>query len=582
MAHYKAQGTRRVWLPAAVFGLFALAICGRLVQLQVFEHGNYAKQAEQELLGDDVIYARRGSILDRNGGVLATSVDTWDVYVNPRAWKDDAVALKASQDLAPFLKADPLELRATVREAGQADARVMHDLSYDKGIELIKKGIPGVVTLANTSRVNPEGDVGASIVGFTGTDNTGRAGIEGAYNEALQGTAGRAVYERDTTGDPIPYGQHRTIEPKPGEDLVLTIDRYLQQLAEQRLAAAIKEHRAKGGSIIVMDPATGEILALATSPSLKFSTLQDDLSRNDPDALAILRNRAVTDLYEPGSVMKIVTAAAAIDAGVVGPDTTYVDTGEVYIENVRLTNWDYSTYGLQSMTGVLENSINTGAVFMQQKLGTKLFQSYLDRFGFGKATGVDLQGEATGIFRRPQDDGYSPVDVATQSFGQSISVTPIQLMQAVAAAINGGNLITPHLVRAHIKADGTRTDVVPQIVSRAISPQTSDTIRMMLGKVVGQDPDGWGRNPSKYTAGGKSGTANVPVWGSYNDETQIASFIGFAPLDDPRILVLVKLDQNADLMTGTQAAGPIFAHFADDALRYLSVKPEKTDAAVSR
>ncbi len=582
MAQYKAQGTRRVWLPAAVFGLFALAICGRLVQLQVVEHDRYAGEAQKELLGDDVIYARRGSILDRNGGVLATSIDTWDVYVNPRAWKDDAVALKASQDLAPFLKADPLELRATVRDAGQADARVNQDLEYEKGLELIKKGIPGVVTLANTSRINPEGDVGASVVGFIGTDNDGLAGIEAAYNEALKGTAGRAVYERDTTGDPIPYGQYRTIEPKRGEDLVLTIDRYLQQLAEQRLADAVKEHRAKGGSIIVMDPQSGEILALATSPGLKYSTLKADLAKDDPDALAILRNKAVTDLYEPGSVMKIITASAAIDAGVVGPDTTYVDTGEVYVENVRLTNWDYGSYGLQSMTGVLENSINTGAVFMQQKLGTKLFQSYLDRFGFAKPTGVDLQGEATGIFRRPEDDGYSPVDVATQSFGQSISVTPMQMMQAVAAAINGGNLITPHLVKAHIKPDGTRNDVAPQVVGRAISPQTSDTIRQMLGQVVSQDPDGWGRNPSKYTAGGKSGTANVPVWGTYNDETQIASFMGFAPLDNPRILVLVKLDQNADLMTGTQAAGPIFAHFADDALRYLSVKPEKSAVAVSR
>jgi cell division protein FtsI/penicillin-binding protein 2 len=219
---------------------------------------------------------------------------------------------------------------------------------------------------------------------------------------------------------------------------------------------------------------------------------------------------------------------------------------------------------------------------MEQKLGTKAFQDYLNRFGFAKPTGIDLEGEATGIFRRPEDDGYSPVDVATQSFGQSISVTPMQMLQAVAAAINGGNLITPHLVKAHVKPDGTRIEVPPQVVGRAISSQTSDTIRHMLAQVVGQDPDGWGRNPSKYTAGGKSGTANVPVWGSYNDETQIASFMGFAPVENPKILVLVKIDQNADLMTGTQAAGPLFARLADDALRYMSVKPEKGTAAVSR
>jgi cell division protein FtsI/penicillin-binding protein 2 len=582
MAQHQAHATRRVWLPAAAFGLFAMAICGRLVQLQVIEHNRYAAEAQQELLGDDVIYARRGSILDRNGGVLATSVDTWDIYVNPRAWKDPQAAQTASQQLSTVLKADASTLRAEVAAAGQADARVAQDVEYEKGLALIKQGIPGVVALANTARINPEGDIGASVVGFIGTDNDGLAGIEAAYNDALRGTPGRAVYERDTTGDPIPYGQYRTTEPKQGEDLVLTIDPYLQQLAEQRLADAVKEHRAKGGSIIIMDPATGELLAVATSPGLKYSTLKADLSSTSDDALSILRNRAVTDLYEPGSVMKIITASAAIDAGVVTPDTTYVDTGEVYVENVRLTNWDYGSYGLQTMTGVLQNSINTGAVFMERALGTKAFQDYLDRFGFAKPTGIDLEGEATGIFRKPEDEGYSPVDVATQSFGQSISVTPMQMMQAVAAAINGGNLITPHLVKAHIKPDGTRTDVVPQIVGRPISSATSATIRSMLGQVISQDPDGWGRNPSKYTAGGKSGTANVPVWGSYNDETQIVSFMGFAPLNNPKILVLIKLDQNEDLLTGTQAGGPIFAHLVDDALQYLGVPPEKGVSAVSR
>ena len=582
MAQYKAHGTRRVWLPAAVFGAFALAISARLVQLQVLQHDRFAAQADAELAGDDTIYARRGAILDRNGGVLATSVDTWDVYVNRRVWEDDATALKASADLAPLLKADAAQLRAVVRESDAVDVRVHLDLNYEAGLELIRSNIPGIIAIPNTDRVHPEGDIAASVVGFIGTDNIGLAGIEAAYNEVLQGRPGRAIYERDTTGDPIPYGAYFVQEPKPGEDLVLTIDRVLQQMAEERLAAALKEHEASGGSIIVMDPMSGEILALATAPSLKLSTLDADLNKGGEDGLALLKNSAVTDLYEPGSVMKIITAAAAIDAGVVTPYTEYYDNGEVWIDTVRLTNWDNGMYGKQTMTGVLQNSINTGAVFMQRALGTERFQQYLDAFGFAKPTGIDLQGEATGIFRKPDDDGYSIVDVATQSFGQSISVTPIQLMQAVAASINGGNMITPHVVKAHISADGVRTEVAPHVTGRAISSQTSDTIRGMLGEVIAQDPDGWGRNPSRYTAGGKSGTANIPVWGSYNDDHQIASFIGFAPLEKPRILVLVKLDQNQDLMTGTQAAGPIFAHFADDALRYLSVRPEKGPSAVSR
>lgn len=582
MAHYRAQGTRRVWLPAAAFALLAGAICLRLVQVQVLEHARYASEARKELLGDDTIYARRGSILDRNGGVLASSVDTWDIYVNPRAWKDDAVAFKASQQLATLLKTDPVALRARVRASGTADVRIHDDLNYEIGLDLIKRDLPGVIALANTARVNPEGDLAASLVGFIGTDNDGLAGVEAAYNEVLRGQPGTAIYERDTTGEPIPYGRHLTTAPKPGEDLVLTIDRVLQQMAEERLALAMKEHRAAGGSIIVMDPMTGELLAVATSPGLKYSTVQKDLAKGGEDALTILNNKAVTDLYEPGSVMKIITASAAIDAGVVTPNTTYVDTGVVYVSGIPLKNWDDGIYGTQTMTGVLQQSINSGAVFMEQLLGPKRFQKYLDAFGFGKATGVDLLGEADGLFRRPDDEGYSPVDDATQAFGQSISVTPMQMMQAVAAAINGGNVITPHIVKARVKPDGTRVEITPQVVGRAISSTTSDTIRGMLGQVIGQDPDGWGRNPSRYTAGGKSGTANVPIYGSYNDDHQIASFIGFAPLDNPQILVLVKLDENQDGQTGTVAAGPIFAHFADDALRYLSVRPQKGPLAVSR
>jgi cell division protein FtsI/penicillin-binding protein 2 len=201
------------------------------------------------------------------------------------------------------------------------------------------------------------------------------------------------------------------------------------------------------------------------------------------------------------------------------------------------------------------------------------FQKYLDRFGFGKATGIDLAGEADGIVRRPTDPDYSPVDLATQAFGQSISVTPIQMVAAVAAAINGGNLVRPHLVKALIGADGKRQDVKPEIVGRAISEQSSATIRKMLHDVVNPEGSTYPGQPKNYVAGGKSGTANVPISNGY-DDTQIASFMGFAPWDDPKIIVLVKLDENKDFLTGTQAASPIFSKLADEALRYLNVPPD--------
>ncbi|MBA4180062.1 MAG: hypothetical protein C0506_05680 [Anaerolinea sp.] len=572
MPKQRAQGSRRVWVPAAFLGLFAMVLVARLVQLQVLDHARYAEAAQQELLGKDVVYARRGSILDRNGNVLATSVNTWDVYVNSRTWKDAGRSQKAANVLGAAIKLDPGVLRASVLASDAVDVLIRRDVDFETGNALIKQDLEGVILLPNTNRVNPEGDVAASVLGFIGLDNTGLAGIEAAYNDMLQGEPGKAIYERDTTGDPIPFGQHTVQPPKPGKDVVLTIDRFIQEMAEQRLATAMKEHRAKGGAIIVMAPATGEILALATSPGLKFSNLNFD----DPSQLELLKNVAVSNVYEPGSVMKILTAAAAIDAGAVTPDTSYVDNGIAYIYGIPIKNWDDSVYGPQTMTEVLQNSINTGAIFMMQQLEAIRpggFQKYLDAFGIGRPTGIDFQGEAEGIVRRPTDSDWSPVDLATQAFGQSISVTPIQLMAAVGAAINGGNLVKPHLVRALVDQQGNRTEVKPEIVGRAISGQTSATVRQMLHQVVESPGRFHPGNPREYSAGGKSGTANVPVPNGY-DQTQIASFIGFAPLDNPQILVLVKLDNNDDFLTGTVAAGPVFSKLADDILRYMNIRPD--------
>ena len=573
MAHQQATRTRRVWLPAAAFSLFALVVLARLVQLQVLDHERYAAEARSELLGSDTLFARRGAILDRNGAVLAISVDTWDLYIAARVWREDGVARRGSEAIAKATGLDPTQLREDVRTSELVDVLVARDVPYEAGRGLLDAGVPGLVALPNTERVYPGGDIAASIIGITGLDNTGLSGIEAWYDDLLQGTPGRVIFERDTTGSPIPYGVFFTTEPKPGSDIVLTIDRRLQEIAERTLAAALEEHSARGGAILMMDPRSGEILALATTPGLLYSTL--DLS--DARQADLLRNRAVTDLYEPGSVMKVITTAAAIDAGLVSPDTEYVDTGIVRIYEVEIRNWSDGVYGTQTMTGVLQHSINTGAVFMAEKLGAHRFQEYLDAFGFGKATGIDLNGEATGILRRPDDPLWSPVDLATQSFGQAISVTPIQMAAAVGAAINGGLLLRPRLVSATVAADGAARDHRTEVLGRPISPESSHTIRAMLGAVI--DP-GWFHpgKPRLYTAGGKSGTASVPIPNGY-DDSQIASFVGFAPLDDPQILILVKLNENQDFLTGTAAAGPIFAALIDEVLPYLRVPPDAALAA---
>ena len=568
MAKQRVPATRRMWLPAAGLALFAAVIAGRLVQVQVLEHDRYAAQAKAELRGSATLYAQRGSILDRNGNVLAASVDTWDVYVTTRSWRDADVGQPASEILAQYLSSDVFALREEVVNSDLVDVIVARDVPYETGRAIMEESIPGVILLPNTQRIHPEGDIGSGLVGITGQDNTGLSGLEASLNSVLEGTPGRAIFERDTSGEPIPFGQYVATDPIAGKDVVLTIDRYLQRMAEQTLAEAVEEHQATGGSIVILDPRTGELLALATLPSIQYSTLDLD----DEDATALLRNRAVTDLYEPGSVMKVVTAAAAIDAGLVSPHTTYTDTGVIDIYGTLIRNWDYTVYGEQTMTGVLQHSINTGAVYMAQMLGAERFQEYLDAFGFGQTTGIELQGEAGGIFRRPDDDAWSPVDLATQSFGQAILVTPVQMAAAVAATINGGLLVEPHLIKAYVDDDGKRVEVTPNVVSRPISEETSDAVRQMMTDVI---YPGWDHPaaPQRYLAGGKSGTANVPIPNGEYTEQQVASFIGFAPANDPQILVLVKLDNNADLQTGTQAAGPVFADVIDSSLRYLNVPP---------
>ena len=573
MAHQQATRTRRVWPPAIVLGTFAAVVLARLVHVQILEHDRYAAEARSALHTSDTVFASRGSILDRNGFPLALSADTWDLYASSRVWRNAESARLGSEAIAQATGLDAARLREAVWTSELVDVLIAHDVPYRTGKALLDANVPGLVGLPNTERVYPAGDLAVSVIGITGRENTGLTGIEAWYDEELQGTPGRVIFERDTTGSPIPYGETFTTPPVPGPDIILTVDRRLQAAAQRALAEAVAEHDATGGSIIMMDPQTGEILALATQPDLTFSAL--DLS--DPAQVELLRNRAVSDIYEPGSVMKVITAAAAIDAGLVTPETEYHDTGVVSVFGVPIQNWNADVYGKQTMTGVLQHSINTGAVFMVEKLGVDLFHGYLDAFGFGKPTGIDLTGEAAGLVRRPHDPDWSPVDLATQSFGQAISVTPIQVASAFAAAINGGRLLQPRLVAALILPDGTRLDLETQVTGQPISPETSATIRRMLGDVVNP---GWYHpgQPRSYTAGGKSGTANIPTDGGYA-EAQIVSFAGFAPLDEPRILILVKIDENEDLLAGTAAAAPVFAALAQEALSYLNIPPAGSQVA---
>ena len=562
------SGSRNWRLRSLGAGLaLALAvIAGRLIYLQLIQHDVYAAQAAAEHEGFRTIYAQRGAILDRDLNPLALSVDTYDIYIDRSIWKDRAVALDGADRLAPILGVTRDEILSAIG-IGRDSTLLTRGLDLARGKRITDAHIPGVQTVQGSHRIYPEGSLAAALIGFVGKDPQGLSGIEADYNDILAGRPGEAIFDRDSMGNEIVIGRREIITAQPGSDLVLTIDRELQRLVELALDKAIADHKAKGGNIIIEDPLTGAILAMASRPS--FDLLRPDITGEDQ--LDLFRNRAVTDLYEPGSVFKLITMSAAIDKGVVNPDTTYVDSGVLNLFGQEIRNWDLNAYGTQTMTEVLQNSLNIGAAWVADKLGPKSFYTAVDTFGFGEPTGVRLAAEAAGTYRTPDDRDWTVVDLATNSFGQAISVTPLQMINAVCAIVNGGNLMRPFVVQETI-GPTSRQVTQPQIIRRAISAESSRTMRTMMEAVVDGTP-GHLAQLSEYTVGGKTGTANISSTSGYSSST-IASFIGAAPADEPRFVMLVKIDNPKDEESGTAVAAPIFATLAPQVLAHLRVAPE--------
>ncbi len=538
----------------------------RLVQVQVIDHDYYAAQAEVEHLHEMEVREPRGAILDRNGYPLATSTIAFDVYVDPRSWADAATANSGAETLAPLIAREPAELIEAVASFEQGDYLAARSVSALAGLQLLEQAPLGVKLVETGLRSYPEGDLASALLGFMGRDQEGLAGIEAAYDVELGGVPGAVYFEHDGLGNPIPFGRWLGTEPVAGGDIRLTIDRYIQRLVERTLALEVESHEATGGTIIVMDPNTGAVLAMASEPTFSLSALDFD----DEEQTALYRQPAVTDVYPPGSVMKTITMAAAIDSGLVGPETTYLDDGAAEVEGGDpILNWDFSVHGVTTMTDVLRFSLNTGAVWVSRQLGPERFYDYIDRFGFRRPTGVGLGGDSAGLMRLPGEDDWYPVDLATNSFGQGISVTPLHMITAVSALVNGGLLMRPYIVKEVAGPDGRRV-YEPVVVQRAVSEETSRTLVQMMNAVVDGMPSHLAQVPG-YSVGGKTGTT------TFVDRVDtIASFVGFAPLEDPRFVMLVKIDSPKDSPLGGVVAAPIFSDLAPQLLSYLGAQPDGT------
>ena len=559
----------RMRVIAIVLVAFGTLLVLRLVQVQILEHPRFEQEARDIHFWTQEVRGPRGAILDRNGFPLVTGIDTFEIHVDRDAWElEGGNERLAVEKLSHRLGASQEQIRAIVDSGGGRDVLLALNVPYGLGEAIIAEGLPGVKVTPASLRRYGEGALASQILGFVGRDNVGLAGVEFNFDSVLSGKPGRLVYERDSLGNPIPFGA-RGMEPvQPGADLVLTVDRTLQRIAEEHLAAALEKTGARGGAILMMEPHTGDILAIASSPS--FDVTNPNLG--DPALeLSLFRNRTVTDVYEPGSVFKVVTMAAAIDAGVVTPDTTFVDTGAIVVGARTIRNFDLSFHGRQTMTQILQRSLNTGAAWVTQQLGADLFYWYLRQFGFNKSTNSGFAGEASGIVKEPGNLFWSPVDLATNSFGQGVSVTPLQIVRAMAVIANGGNLVRPRIVRAVITQDGVRA--VPTVIEgRAIREDTAAQLRVMMQAVV----DGVAGHPAQtpgWPVAGKSGTSDVAEDGAYLEGESIASFTGFAPAHDPRVVVLVKLDRPQGEIFGGIIAAPVFSAVLRDALPYLGVPP---------
>ena len=559
----------RIFILAGAFGICAFAIGVRVAYVQLLQADHYRSEARNEHFGQQEIRAPRGAILDRNGYPLATTVDAYDIWINREEWQNMADAQRAAAFIAPLIDREPAELLTAVREEEEGLYLAYGGLDFNKGASLHDADAPGLRVVLTTKRAHPEGDLASTVLGFVGRDHVGLTGIEADFDTELGGTPGTIYFERDSIGNRIQLGAERVgQEPEAGGDIQLTIDRYIQRLIEGELETQIAQTGALGGSIIVMDPRTGEVLGMASAPGFRLSQL--DLNGDVNQAL--FKNRAVTDVYEPGSVFKTLTAAMAIDLGLVTPETTYMDAGAVYIGESTIRNWDLSTNGPVTVTQILQRSLNTGATWMSGEVGADNFYRYANDFGIGRATGVGLAGEPDGLVRDNTDPAWSEVDLATNSFGQGIAATPLQVITAIASFANGGKLMRPYIVKQMDTPDGVRT-FDPVVVRQVVKPETAATVSDMMNQVVEGIPGHLAAIRGYHVAGKTGTTTDATLADGAVLKGNVASFIGFAPVDDPEIIMLVKLDYREDRLGG-QFSAPVFARLAPNILAYLGVRPD--------
>jgi len=550
----------RVLILAAILTVAFAGLAGRLGWLMIVKHGELAALAERQYSRTIALQGARGPIVDRHGAPLATSTPAESLFAQPRGI-GDPVRLAAA--LAPIVDVPARDLHAQLT-SGKGFVWLRRKLPPAVAARVRALNEPGLGFLAEPLRLYPNRELAAHVLGFEGVDG-GLEGVERAWNEALAGTPGRAIVGRDALGREIAAQQILT-PPAPGRGVMLTLDQTIQYLAEREIDAAYRRTHARAAMAIAMDPRSGDVLALALRPTFNPNAFLDVASRE------VWRNRAVTDPFEPGSTFKVILAAAALEEGVVRPDDRiWAENGQLTIAKTIIHDW--KKFGWLSFSEVLQNSSNVGSMKVGLALGRDRYHHYMTAFGFGAPTGIGLPGESRGLLRDPQR--WSPLSLPTMSIGQEVSVTALQMLAAFGAVANGGTLMQPRLVKAEFDADGREMRrIEPRAVRQVVSPETARTLSRMLVEVV-EHGTGHLAAVGGYDVGGKTGTAQKldSTTRRYSRAPGVLSFVGFVPADEPRLVLLVLLDEPKNEKWGSEAAAPIFAAIAAPVLRYLEVPP---------
>ncbi len=559
----------RIYILVVFIMLAVGLIVFRLYTLQVLAHAYYQELASDQHKVFENLVPKRGEMFVRDTQgyyPIAVDKDLSLVYAVPREIENPQ---DAARQIAPILGLDEQETEKKLDQPNGWYTVIMHKVDDDKVSQIREKNLKGIYMSSESERFYPAGNFGSQLVGFVGSDGNrmkGRYGLEAYWNKELEGEEGSLEQERDTAGRWISIGEKVMSPAKNGDNLYLTIDHTIQYRTEMALKKALEKFQADSGSIVVIEPQTGAVLAMASAPDFNpndFSQIED---------MSVFSNPAVSAPYECGSIFKAITMACGLDAGVVTPDSTYTDTGAVSEAGYTIKNSDQKANGVQTMTQVLEKSLNTGAIFVEKALGNLRFLEYVKNFGFGDKTGIDTLGEMPGNISGLKE--LRNINSFTAAFGQGLSVTPLQMATAFATLANGGELMRPHLVDKIAHDDGSEEAIQPQIERRVISKEASLDITRMLVSVV-QNGHGKRAGVPGYLVAGKTGTAQVPKknGGGYEENQHIGSFAGYAPAYDPKFAMLVKLDNPKNVEWAESSAAPTFGEMAKFMLDYFGVEP---------